>query len=223
MSDMRAAIVGYHRDVVGLRTAAVLPVALLASLASPSSPAEDLARRVEERHRRAQDLVARFVQTYRSGLIGREVVERGHLSLKPGGRMRWEYEAPEKKTFVSDGKTLYFYVPADRQVIVKEQDVERSLTARLLSGGEILSQFTVDLEPSNRGYSRLRLRPRQEDAEVAAAVLVVDEQGRIHAVETVDAQGGKSRFEFQDVRENVGVKDTTFQFEIPKGVEVITG
>jgi outer membrane lipoprotein carrier protein len=222
MSDMAAAIVGYHRDVVGLRTAAVAFIFLVPRV-SFASPAEDLARRVEERHRRARDLVARFVQTYRSGLIGREVVERGRLSLKPGGRMRWEYEAPEKKTFVSDGRKLYFYVPADRQVIVKTQDTERSLPARLLGGGEILAHFTVTLEPSDKGFARLRLAPRQDDPEVASAVLVVDEEGRIHAIEIADAQGSRSRFDFAEVRENVGVKDTTFQFEIPKGVEVITG
>ena len=74
------------------------------SPARPSAaPAEDLARRVEERHRSARDLTARFVQTYRSGLLGRES-SSGALSLKRPGRMRWEYEAPEKKTFVSDGK-----------------------------------------------------------------------------------------------------------------------
>ena len=63
--------------------------------AGPSTPAEELARRLEQRHRTASDLTARFVQTYRSGLIGREVVERGVVSIKQPGRMRWEYREPE--------------------------------------------------------------------------------------------------------------------------------
>jgi outer membrane lipoprotein carrier protein len=220
---MTAGIVGYHRDVVGLRTTALSLIVLLPGFALASSPAEDLARRVEERHRRAHDLVARFVQSYRSGLIGREVVERGHLSLKPGGRMRFEYEAPERKTFVSDGQRIYLYVPADRQVIVKVQDTERSLPARLLAGGEILSHFAATLEPARGGFSRLRLVPRKDDPEVASAVLVVDADARIRAIEITDAQGGTSRFDFAEMRENVGVKDAVFRFEIPKGVEVITG
>ena len=32
--------------------------------------------------------------------------------------MRWEYTAPEKKLFVSDGHKIYSYIPQDRQVIV---------------------------------------------------------------------------------------------------------
>lgn len=200
----------------------VVLIALLPGAAS-ASPAEDLARRVEERHRRARDVQARFVQTYRSGLLGREILERGRLALKSGGRMRWEYEAPEKKTFVSDGKRFYFYVPADRQVIVKEQGGERSLPALLLSGGEILAHFEVAFEESASGLQRLRLTPRREDPEVTTAVLVVDKEARIVAIEITDVQGSQSRFDFTDLRENAGVKDAVFEFEVPKGVEVITG
>ena len=38
--------------------------------------------------------------------------------IKKPGKMRWEYSAPEKKTFVSDGVKIYSYLPADKQVIV---------------------------------------------------------------------------------------------------------
>jgi outer membrane lipoprotein-sorting protein len=32
-----------------------------------------------------------------------------------------------------------------------------------------------------------------------------------------------SRFDFDDIRENVGLKDRLFRFEIPRGVEVVSG
>ena len=144
--------------------------------------------------------------------------------MKRPGRMRWEYEAPEKKTFVSDGHRFFFYVPADRQVIVKEQGGERSLPSQLLSGRDLLVSFDVSLEPeASPGLSRLRLVPRKEDAEVAEAVLVVDASARIRAVEIQDAQGSRSRFDFAELRENVGLEDAVFEFVMPKGVEVIEG
>ena len=212
---------------MGLRSAA--PALVFASTACfgtafAATPAEHLARRVEEHHRRTRDLVARFTQTYRSGLLGRESVERGRVSLKRPGLMRWEYEQPERKTFVSDGHRFFFYVPADRQVIVKETRDERSLPSQLLSGGEILASFEVSLEPeASGGLSRLRLVPREDDAEVAEAVLVLDAEARIRAIEIKDAQGSRSRFDFAEVRENVDLKDSVFEFVMPKGVEVIQG
>jgi len=193
--------------------------------AAPAAPvgAADVARRVEERHRGVRDMQARFVQTYRSGVLGRDVVERGTVSIKSPGRMRWEYRDPEAKTFVSDGKTFYFYVPADKQVIVRDQADARGLTAQLLSGRlEILAQFDVGLERT-AGRERLRLSPRKTDPEVDRVYLDVDDGYRIRGIEILDPQGNRSRFEFQDLRENVGLPDRLFRFDVPEGVEVISG
>jgi outer membrane lipoprotein carrier protein len=199
---------------------------MLAGRAAPagSDPAQDLARRMEERHRATSDLTARFVQTYKSGLIGREIVERGVVSIKQPGRMRWEYQRPEKKTFVSDGKTFYFYVPADRQVIIRDQAGDRGVPALLLSGqGNLLQQFEAALETAPAGRARLRLVPRKPDPEIEKVFVDVDGAARIHAIQVFDAQGNVSRFDFEDIRENVGLKDRLFRFDIPNGVEVVSG
>ena len=192
---------------------------------APAEPPEALAVRIEQKHRTLTDLTARFTQTYRSGMLGKAIVERGSLSLKPPGRMRWEYRDPEKKTFVSDGKTFYFYVPADRQVIVREQADTRGLPALLLSGrGDILAQFAVTEEPSPAdGLRRLRLVPRKPDAEIDHVLLDADASARIRGITVVDAQGNRSQFAFDTVKENNGLRDSIFRFEIPRGVEVVSG
>lgn len=201
----------------------VLAIALAAAAAAPPA-AEALARRVEERQRNIQDLQGRFTQTYRSGVLGRDVVERGTVSIKRPGRMRWEYRDPEAKTFVSDGKSFYFYVPGDKQVVVRDQADSRGVTAMLLSGRiEILTQFDVGLEVSPGGGPRLRLLPRKPDGEVDRIYLDVDATDRIRTIEILDPQGNRSRFDFQDLRENVGLPDSLFHFDVPRGVEVVTG
>ena len=195
-----------------------------AAPSSPSPTAQDVARRLEQHQRPVGDLTARFVQTYRSGLIGREIVERGVVSIKQPGRMRWEYREPEKKTFVSDGRTFYFYVPADRQVIVRDQAGDRSVPALLLSGqGDLLEQFEAGMEIGPPGLTRLRLVPRKPDPEIQKVFVDVDDETRIRSIHVFDAQGNLSRFDFAEMRENVGLKDRLFRFEIPHGVEVVTG
>jgi outer membrane lipoprotein carrier protein len=192
--------------------------------APPSAPAEALARRIEEHHGRVAGLTARFVQTYRSAVLGREVVERGVVSIKRPGRMRWEYRDPEPKTFVSDGSTFYFYVPADRQVIVRDQDDERSIPVVLLSGrGDLLGQFLPSLETAPPGRRRLRLIPRKPEPEVESVLVEVDGTYGIRSIEIEDAQGNLSRFRFDDVRSDVSLPDRLFRFEVPRGVEVVAG
>jgi outer membrane lipoprotein carrier protein len=211
------------------------PLTLLLAALGPSLPAStpgadsELARglvqRLEAHHARTADMVARFTQSYRSGMLGREVVERGVVSVKRPGRMRWEYKDPEPKLFVSDGKTFYFYVPADRQVVVSEQDPERSLAARLLSGrGGLLDEFEASLEePVESGVFRIRLVPRHPEADVERAILDVEPSGRVRSILLEDVQGNRTRFRFESVRENTGLRDGLFRFEIPAGVEVIRG
>ena len=212
----------------------MLALVLTASLfvaAAPGPGAGDgalaraLLRKVEEHHARTRDLVARFSQSYRSGMLGREVTERGVVSIKRPGRMRWEYKDPEPKLFVSDGRTFYFYVPADKQVIVSEQDEGRSLAARLLSGrGGLSDEFDVSLEsPLEEGVVRLKLVPRREQSDVERAFVDVEPSGRIRSLLLDDVQGNRTRFRFEGVRENTGLADELFRFEVPKGVELVHG
>ena len=192
---------------------------------SDESLARTLVRTIEQHHAQTTDLVARFSQSYRSGLLGREITERGVVQIKAPGRMRWEYKDPEPKLFVTDGRTFYFYVPADKQVVVSEQDVRHSLAARLLSGkGGILDEFTASVEqPEEEGVLRLKLVPREAQADVERATVDMEPSGQIRAILLEDVQGNRTRFRFEGVRENTGVADRVFRFEVPKGVEVIQG
>src|SRR3989304_4264628 len=167
---------------------AVLSLLLAAPPAGDEAAlARRLVERIEQRHASTRDLVARFVQGYRSGMLGREVVEKGTVSIKRPGRMHWEYREPERKVFVSDGRVFYFYVPADRQVIIQEQDTERSLAARLLSG-----------------------RGGGPEAELKRAFIDAELSGRIRSILLEDAQGNRTSFRFEHVRENVGLEDGLF-------------
>jgi outer membrane lipoprotein carrier protein len=204
--------------------AATAAVWLAGGAAASPDPAQALARRIEEKQRSARDLTARFVQTYRSGILGREVVEAGRVSIKPPGRMLWEYREPEKKVFVSDGKTCYFYVPADRQVIVRDSAGERGLPAQLLSGrSDLLSEFEVALEAAPAGRQRLRLVPREPDPEIERVYLEIDAEAHIRQLDILDVQGNWSQFRFDEIREDVGLPDRLFHFDIPPGVEVVAG
>lgn len=189
---------------------------------APQAPAtRSLIERVEERTRHTVTLSADFVQSYRSAALGRELVERGTLRLKRPGRMLWSYEQPEKKTFVSDGQAFYFYVPEDKQVIVREQSGERGLAVKLLAGDAgLLSQFQANLEP---GGQRIQLVPKTPDPELERAFLEIDAAARIVGIEIWDAQGNQSRFRFEKLKENLPLDDKLFRFEVPRGVAVVAG
>lgn len=53
--------------------------------------------------------------------------------------------------------------------------------------------------------------------------LEADSADRVRTIEVLDPQGNRSRFVFEDIRENVGLKDGLFNFRVPAGVEVVKG
>ena len=191
-------------------------------------PAPQLAEALQRKYDTVRDFSASFVQTYEGGLLKRKTTERGRVQIKKPAKMRWEYETPEKKTFVSDGRDLYAHVPADRQVTVSPlPDADHATTAVLfLAGrGDLLRDFTAadaGDEFETPDTWALKLTPRKSQHDYDWLILAVDRSSlSLRRLVTVDAQGGRSAFTFTDLKENVGLSDKPFNFEIPRGVDVI--
>ncbi|MGH9559475.1 MAG: LolA family protein, partial [Bryobacteraceae bacterium] len=68
---------------------------------------------IENRYNRARTLEVSFTESLTSQ--GRKRTEKGELFLRKPGRMRWQYTSPAGKLFISDGKYIYSYLPAENR------------------------------------------------------------------------------------------------------------
>jgi outer membrane lipoprotein carrier protein len=217
---------------MGHLPAITLSILLMVAFAAPAQPpvaAADLARAVQKKYEQVRDFSADFEHAYEGGVLKKKVTERGTVLVKKPGMMRWTYTSPEKKEFVSDGRSLYSYVPEDRQVVVSAVPAaaEASSPALFLAGkGDILRDFTPSIPTvSGLGASdvALKLVPSTPQREYDWIVLVLDRASfQIRRLVTTDAQGGTSTFVFTRLKENVGLPDRAFTFTIPRGVDVIS-
>ena len=190
-------------------------------------PAGDVASALQRQYDSIKDFSATFTQTYEGGVLRRKALETGTVYVKKPGKMRWDYAAPEKKVFVSDGRTMFLYFPNDKQVMknaVPEQDEATSAVLFLMGKGNIVRDFTVRwAEGGSDAVYRLRLDPKTRQAEYDWLELSADRETlRIVGLTAGDAQGGRSSFGFTNFKENVGLADKMFQFTIPRGTEVIS-
>src|SRR5262245_42368113 len=99
---------------------------------------------VERSFARMNDFRADFVQISKD-VLNRKQEAACHLYLKRSKMARWEYTTPEEQLFVSNGKTVYFYVPADKQVnreAVKETFDDRIPLMFLLGRSNLRNEFT---------------------------------------------------------------------------------
>jgi outer membrane lipoprotein carrier protein len=197
---------------------------------APQAPLlSDLVDGVARSFARMNDLSSDFIQIFQDSL-NRKQQESGHLYLKRPRMMRWEYKSPEDKLFISDGKTVYFYVPADRQVnkeAVKSSFDDRVPLMFLLGQSNLRDEFTrfelLDTKPFFEGMKVVRMYPKRK-TDLQEVLMEVDPATYlIRRLVLAHSDGSRSEFIFSSMRTNTGLRASMFDFAIPQGVEVIQG
>ncbi len=203
--------------------------------------------RLEARYRTSKTLEASFLERYTEN--GRLVrVEAGTVYFKRPGKMRWDYQAPERNLFLVDGKTAWFYVPADHtatRVPAKESADWRTPLA-LLVGDMKISRVcehvlpAIDETPENPEHAMLycALRgaaskspngalgesPSQKPLNSQSVFFEIDtNSGDLVRVLVRDPGGVGIEFSFTNWRMDPQVPDSLFRFDVPKGVAIVNG
>jgi len=206
----------------------------------------------EGRYRAAKTLQATFLERYtENGAVVR--TEAGTAFFRRPGKMRWEYEAPEKDLFLVDGKTAWFYVPADRTAtrVPAKQSADWRTPLALLAGEMKVSRVCahVDLAPNERvldendvvlrcrvkGTSRddkeLRNSNGEQDTLTAPAgsqndlvLFEIDRRtGELARLIVRQSAGVEVEFRFENWHLDPPLPESLFKFEPPPGVAIVNG
>lgn len=193
-------------------------------------PIDELIEALQAKYDTVSNFSAGFEQTYTGGVLRAALVERGTVLIKKPGKMRWHYTSPEEKLFVSDGVSLYSYLPLDRQVIVGAVPPGDNVStpALFLAGrGNLSEDFDAAYDDASDAQAHtwtVALTPTRSDVDYTRLTLVVERESlRVVALRAIDFQNAVSAFTFSDLKENQELPDTLFTFEIPRGAEVIAG
>ncbi|PNU21807.1 hypothetical protein C2E25_00835 [Geothermobacter hydrogeniphilus] len=201
---------------------------------------------------RIQDFQGEFFQESRIASLEQMQRGRGDVAVRfdrsrtrrvPLTMFRWEYRQPTTQEIVSDGKTMYVYLPENRQVI--QSNIEFSSQAGVddpmtfLTGlGNLSRDFRISWGTPNRdidGNYILKLRPRRVSSLIREMLLVVDrravtefvQEGRtgrrfpILSSTVTDPNDNTTTIEFRQLQVNRGISAARFHFILPAGVEVV--
>jgi outer membrane lipoprotein carrier protein len=201
--------------------------------ADGSGPGQAL-RGVEARYSKAATLQANFLERYSEN--GTQVrVEAGKAYFLRPGKMRWEYEKPEKNLFLVDGKYVWFYAPDDHtatRMPAKKSDDWRTPIAFLTTGmklSRICSEVSPakDVKPSKPGNEIYRcvLRSAEEEksSEAQKVLFEISPQSELARIVIPQEAGMKIEFEFKDWEWNPALAKTLFQFDPPPGTVIVNG
>jgi len=203
-----------------------------------------LVHAIESRYAHARTLKAVFFERYFDG-NGAAQAESGTVYFSRPGRMRWDYESPEKKLFLVDGTNVWFYVPADRTVsrakmkessdwrtpialLVGKADLSRLCRSIEIVAPALIASGRPEAHPLQDGDTLLRCTPRKGSGDSADAndslrevVLETDSQARLVRVILREAGNIETEFRFGNWEENIPIPEAQFHFQPPPGVTVV--
>jgi outer membrane lipoprotein carrier protein len=190
--------------------------------------ADEVADKVQTTYREFTDLQGAFLQRVTNKLSGMTQEASGRLFLKWPGRMRWEYEKPDSRLFLIDGKTLWSYSPAERQAM--SQDMSGALTTGpigILFGMSSLRQ-NFQVRPLAHTGTRdsteylLELTPKGKNLSFKRVIMGVDRESFfIQRLTVFDLYDNTTAIELSKQKANSGLKDELFRFSPPPGTDIV--
>ena len=165
----------------------------------------------------AQTLEGRFSQMTLDNAGSYMQETNGSMVLKRPGLFRWNTDAPMEQELISNGKKIWLYDPDLMQVTIQNMDQRMTHTPALLLSGD-LSKITESFEVSHQeGGSVVDFTLIPLDPETLFDSLRLSfRNGVINDMQLVDGLGQRTNILFSGVTMN-----QTFEFTVPKGVDVI--
>jgi outer membrane lipoprotein carrier protein len=183
---------------------------------------------VQNRYKNTNDFEANFIQEYIGKIMKKSQRGEGKVYFKKKGMMRWDYRIPNQK-LISDGLTLWYFQPDEKQVLVSDISKvlkEKTPLAFLAGEGDIHRDFNLlnvneAISPKEENFV-LELAPKEPHAAMARLILTVDQKTYlVIQTDIIDGIGNVTRTRFTDIKTNVDLPTSLFHFTIPPGTEVL--
>ena len=198
-----------------------LPVAV-----AESNPALDRILEGMEQKYANSSFSAKFLQ--QSTIKAMELTDSatGKVYVMHPGKMRWEYEQPDKQIIITDGYKLWIYRPEDNQVMTgaAPEFFRDGKGASFLSDINLLRRkFDIVLLESEKSlFHELKLTPREKTMDVASIRLSVSMSTfTVMRVATYNSYGDETRIELLNSEFGKTLDEDLFSFKIPQGVDVL--
>ena len=165
----------------------------------------------------------------REGQTPRSKTSSGTFEFSRPNRFKFIYQKPFEQSIVADGQTLWLYDVDLNQVTARKQSAALGSTpAALIAAAPDLralqADFTLAAAPQKDGLEWVVATPKAKDGQLQAVRVgfrAGDKPAELAALEILDSFGQRSVLTFSKVEVNPRLAKDAFQFNPPKGADVI--
>ncbi len=184
---------------------------------------------IQKKYGSINDLSSPFTQETLIKDLDEKIASSGKVWFKKPGMMKWQYEEPWKDTIVSDGKKVWYFDSRENQVT--EMEIE-SVWADSLGSYTIISILEdldrlFDVRPGagstdGRGNILLDLKQKNQEQSKQVTIAVDPKTYMLREIIIGDIFGNTTVIKLGTAEVNLGIPDSFFTFEKPKGAGTVT-
>ncbi len=195
------------------------------AISLPAANVKKIIHQIQKKYQKVTTLEIQFKQKTIYQLTNMESEVFGTLILdRKNDRYRLE---TEDQLIIDDGKTFWRYNKLENQVLIDYAkksdedvllsdflfDIQKKYYAELVSEEKTnkQKQFVIKLTPKNAEESYFK----------AIKVWVIDKTWEIKRVVYIDINDNQTEFEITNLKVNVSIPETAFNFKPPQGVDIV--
>jgi len=187
--------------------------------------ADSLLSRIQARYDSTKDYTADFDQETEYRTVNRSIRGKGKVYFSKPAKMLWRYEEPDGQFVLADGSHLYFYQPAEKQIIKTSlgaafrSDLPLSF---LLGIGKIRKDFRPEIVEQTEASYVVNLYPKEKNTGLRSLQLsITAENYDIKRAQIEHSGGNRWTIDFHNIKRGVGLEPSLFDLETPDGVDIV--
>jgi outer membrane lipoprotein carrier protein len=184
-----------------------------------SSDIDDNIEKIQKAYKKIRDMKGSFTQINTIRDLNKTTTYKGQFFIKQPFRMIWMYTGKAEQDIFINNDTVLIYKRGDKQAYRGKFDraTYGQTPVALLSGfGDIRREFTI----SGNGNSLL-LKPKNPLGTITSiSVTLSDDDFPIKSFTILDGRSNVIEIELKDITLNTDLKDSLFEFSVPKNVKV---
>ena len=147
---------------------------------------------------------------------------KGLMKVERPGKFYWETTSPAKQTIVTTGKVVWIYDPDLQQAVRQSLDDQVANTPALLLSGntsQIMDAYRVTQPDRSKLY--YTLYPKQDDGAFQSLTISFGANKAPTLMILQDSLGQTTYVRFSNIKVNPAIPASVFNFEPPKGTDII--
>jgi outer membrane lipoprotein carrier protein len=208
-----------------IKSIVFISIFLSGNLSQAETPEQQALDAVQRNYEKVLTYEAEFIQKSYIKMMDKTQDVKGTVSIKKPGKMKWTYGAPDTQILISDGSTLWLYVPDEEQAtkVPIESIYSSNTPALFLAGkGKLTQTFNVESVNLDQDPISITLTPKADDQALTRLQLFANKKNyQITGSTVYDKLGNKTEIRFSNIKTNRDIPEKTFQFQAPANVEVL--